>query len=688
METVEWLEADGLGGFSSGSSDLLRRRRYHALMIIGPHPLRQSAAPSIVHPDSSSCVTRMVLVTGLEVWLRIEEQTYFLSAHEYHPGVRHPEGNKLLNMFSLSPWPRWQYALSDTISLQHSIVSVFESGEVLLEWNISGSSQAQLFVRPLLAAKNYHQLQQESQDLVFTAETFTNGGVIWRPTTGTMPVSWLCNGDYEHVPIWYRQFLYAAERDRGLDHIEDLASPGIFSFKLSPEHPAQVIVRPGANVYGDPEAVFTHLKEREKYRRMPSSILSAIPSDLRSNRTTSAPDSAITPALPQHTLSMHTALRAAESYMIHRSQGLSIIAGYPWFTDWGRDTFIALRGLCLSVGRSEPAQRIVSTWAKYISQGMVPNRFTDHGPPEYNSADASLWFVIVVHELVTMLSKHTDKKPPDDWLRAIEEIIDHYSSGTRYNIQLQTDGLLAAGTSDKALTWMDAKVGSSVITPRIGKPVELQALWFNALKAGAQLLPHRAEEWVKLYETQKKSFSKRFVTPQGWLADVVDNFHKPGCIDTSLRPNQLLAVGGLPYLLVEPPIARQVVDLVEAKLLVPGGVRTLTPDHPDYQGKYGGDPRKRDQAYHQGTAWPWLLGPFIEAWLRTRTSTEKRNNHHLHEAQRRFIDPWTELSKGSGHFPEVMDGNPPHTPGGAPFQAWSLSEWLRIQILLRKLHAA
>ena len=373
--------------------------------------------------------------------------------------------------------------------------------------------------------------------------------------------------------------------------------------------------------------------------------------------------------------------RSARSYRVARDRGETLLAGFPWFTDWGRDTFIAMRGLVLESGDLDAAEGILVAWAATISQGMLPNRFPDQGnTPEYNAADASLWYVVAVHDFLDRCE--ADGKPAAactaDRLRAAcEAVLEGYTAGTRFGIQADHDGLLRAGVPGVQLTWMDAKVGDHVITPRIGKPVEVQALWINALRIAAVRWSPR---WREAADRADAAFAARFVSPGGALYDVVDVDHVPGACDASVRPNQILAVGGLPFPLLEGASARAVVDVVEARLLTPLGLRSLSPDDPAYFGHYRGDPTARDSAYHQGTVWPWLMGPFVDAWLavRGRSSTAR------HEARGRFLAPlMAHLNHGGlGHVSEVADGDPPHTPGGCPFQAWSLGELLRMRRML------
>jgi predicted glycogen debranching enzyme len=370
--------------------------------------------------------------------------------------------------------------------------------------------------------------------------------------------------------------------------------------------------------------------------------------------------------------------RSAEAYLVRRGDGRSLIAGYPWFADWGRDTFIALRGLCLSTGRLEEAESILTEWSQHVSAGMLPNRFPeDGGAPEYNSVDAALWYVVAVHELGLARARAAGRSGedlPQPLAQAVESIVAGYSGGTRHGIGADLDGLLRAGESGVQLTWMDARVDGREVTPRIGKPVEVQALWINALWIAAR----RRRAWRAQLQRAQRSFLERFWNEErGCLYDVIDVDHVRGAVDAALRPNQILAVGGLPQSLLFGLRAQRVVGVVERHLWTPLGARSLAPSEPGYRGSYEGDVARRDLSYHQGSVWPWLAGPFVEAWVRVRGGTRAARR----EARDRFVLPLlAHLDEaGLGHVSEVADGDAPHVPGGAPFQAWSLAELLRLE---------
>jgi predicted glycogen debranching enzyme len=560
--------------------------------------------------------------------------------------------------FAYEPWPTWTLEPVPGLRVTHECHVRHGAPLVVLRWRVEGApAGARLCVRPLLSGRDPHALHHANDAFRFQAERL-GAALRWQPYAGVPGVLALADGDYEHAPDWYWNFLYEAERARGLDHVEDLASPGVFRWGL--ERGEAVLV-----LAADVPATRECLAEKS-----PRALAARLTDAERRRRAAFADPLA----------------RAADAYLVRRGEGLTVIAGYPWFGDWGRDTFIALRGLCLVTGRLDDARRILVEWAGAVSQGMLPNRFPDAGDaPEYNSVDASLWYVVVVGEWLDAMAAAGRRVAVSDraaLAAAVRAILEGYERGTRYGIRADADGLLASGEPGVQLTWMDAKVGDWVVTPRTGKPVEMQALWVNALAAGARLVsrldPQAAAHWRGLGDRARESFAARFWNAsRGCLHDVVDVDHVTGTADGSLRPNQIFAVGGLPLALLEGERARAVVDAVERRLVTPLGPRSLAPGEPGYAPRYAGGVRERDGAYHQGTVWPWLAGAFVDAWLHVRGDTEAARR----EAAGRFLPPLrAHLAQGGlGHVGEIADAEPPHAPNGCPFQAWSVGELLRIE---------
>src|SRR6266404_3564379 len=635
----EWLEADGLGGFASGTSTGIRTRRYHALLLTATTP-----------PTG-----RLVLVNGFDAWIETPKGRFALTSQRYAPDVIHPDGAQRIEDFSVEPWPKWKFKFEDGTALAQEIFVAGEAGVTALTWRLTREAKnVRLFVRPLLSGRDYHGLHKENG--AFRFDPTPNGEkVLWRPYEGLPGIyaMYSHNGHYTHEPLWYRNFLYEEERARGLDDTEDLASPGVFEWDLSAGEAVWLLTTtdsPALSLKRDlsVKKFLDWLRENERMRR------TEFPSRLH---------------------------RAAGAYVVNGRHGKTIMAGYPWFTDWGRDTFIALRGLCLATGRLGDARDILLAWANSVSEGMLPNLFPDHGAnPEYNSVDASLWYVIAVHELLATcdgkggIVSAKDKRAFQD---AIFAILDGYSGGTRFGIRMDSDGLLAAGERGVQLTWMDAKVGEWVVTPRAGKPVEIQALWLNALKIASQVAP----QWEEAFNRGLKSFHDKFWNEKAsCLYDVIDANHRVGEVHAALRPNQIFAVGGLPFQLLEGERAERIVSLVEDKLWTPLGLRSLAPGEPGYAMRYEGGVVQRDGAYHQGTVWPWLAGPFVEAWVRVRGNTEQSQREAREKFFMRLIEHIEEA--GLGHVSEIADAEAPHSPRGCPFQAWSVGELLRLDLVV------
>jgi predicted glycogen debranching enzyme len=630
----EWLEPDGLGGFASGTVSGVRTRRYHALLL----------------PATTPPTGRIVLVNGFEAWVDTAEGSFAITAQRYAPDLIHPDGATRIATFASEPWPTWVFELPGGVRLRQELFVRHGTGATVVSWSVERAAAAiRLSVRPLLSGRDYHSTHHENQAFRFAADV-ADASVAFHPYDGLPAIVSLSNGQYEHAPEWYRNFFYREESERGLDATEDLASPGIFRWQLEAGQRAVWILKSGPTM------------DREPRARADVELVYARDRDAESERrcTLSTPID-----------------RAVDAYLVQRGSGRTIVAGYPWFTDWGRDTFIALRGLCIATGRLGDARDILVEWAGAVSEGMLPNRFPDRGEtPEFNSVDASLWYVIAASELVAAASQRPDMLAAHDRERletAMRTIVAGYAAGTRFGIRMDDDGLLAAGVPGVQLTWMDARVGDRVITPRIGKPVEIQALWLNALAIATRL----DRRWRDPYQRGRAAFVERFFDESsGALADLVDVDHVRGTRDDSCRPNQILAVGGLPLALLDRRRARRVVDNVERRLATPLGLRSLAPGEPGYASRYVGDPSTRDAVYHQGTVWPWLMGPFVEAWVRVHGNTTRTRQ----SARRRFLDPLARhlASTGLGHISEIADADPPFTPRGCPFQAWSLGEFVRL----------
>jgi predicted glycogen debranching enzyme len=626
----EWIEANGLGGWASGTIAGCHTRRYHGLLVAATRPP----------------VGRMVLLSKLAETLVTDDARHELDANRC-PGAVHPRGYQHLTSFALDPFPRFRFEAAG-VRLQKTVAAVHGENTTIVTYEIlDAPGPVTLELRPLIAYRDYHALQHRNDALGFAHASFRDGIFRARPYEGT-PELFLSipEASFEARPDWYYRFEYTAEIERGLPGHEDLFCYGTFRRTLQPGERFGVVVSTASP--GGRDAF--ELLERQRARR-------AVAADI---------------VAAEDELARSLAL-AADAFLVRRGEDLrTIIAGYPWFTDWGRDTMIALPGICLATGRHEDAKRVLRAYARSVADGLIPNRFMDAGgPASYDSADATLWLFVAVHRYLEATGD--TQLVLEELLPVLEEIVVRHDRGTHHGIRVDRDGLLEAGEPGLRLTWMDARVGEFPVTPRAGKPVEVQALWYNALAILADLRKRagRAAEAAGLAQ-RAKQVKERFAATfwnedAGCLYDVVDGERR----DASIRPNQVLAIS-LPHSLLSKEHARSVLRVVETKLLTPYGLRTLDPDDPSYRGRCEGGPAQRDAAYHQGTVWPWLLGPYADALIRTLGAAGKPKARRAIEGLLPHL-----RDAGLGTISEIFDGDPPHEPRGCPAQAWSVGEALR-----------
>lgn len=571
-----------------------------------------------------------------------------LSVNQYS-GAIHPSGHQYLKAFRLDPFPVFTYEV-EGVELEKSLFFVHGENTVVVQYRVSpgqvGERKVELTMRPLIAFRDYHGTTHENQAL--SAHLEVSGGQIKIKPYSTLPELCFAHNatGLEQDGFWYRNFEYVEERRRGLDCREDLYSPFAMRFDLSREPTASLIA--SLNRKQVKEAAVFEQAERQRREATVANIKDEFVRDLTA---------------------------AADQYVVSRGRAKSIIAGYHWFADWGRDTMIALPGLTLATGRYDVARSILWEFSRYVDQGMLPNRFPDAGEtPEYNTVDATLWFFEAIRQYV-------EKTGDFEFVRrelypALTSIIEFHLAGTRYGIKVDTDGLLNCGEPGVQLTWMDAKIGDWVVTPRQGKPVEIQSLWYNALRTMEHLAmkfrdPATQKTSASLAREAANSFNQKFWnTTEDCLLDVVG----PNGADPSIRPNQILAVS-LHYSMLDNERASLVVAMVEQELLTPFGLRTLAPSDPQYRPHYGGDPNARDSAYHQGTVWPWLLGPFLDAYLRVHDWDEAARSQAL-----QWLEPLRERMSefGLGQIAEVCDAEAPRSAGGCIAQAWSVAQILGV----------
>jgi predicted glycogen debranching enzyme len=630
----EWLETNGIGGFACSTVPGINTRRYHGLLTASLHPP----------------VARYVLLSKVEETVFLNGARFDLSANLY-PGTVHPDGHLYLQSFRLDPFPIFTWEIGG-IQIEKRVFMVHGENTVVIEYALPGAGDCTLEVRPLIAFRDYHSTTHANSGLNGDL-AFSEGSVSVEPYEGLPRLYFGHNARWVgREGSWYYNFDYPRERERGLDATEDLFQPLVLQFDLGEGRNAVVI----AATQSRDARMAEILREREIARRWALREAAATDDPLVKD---------LTAAADQFIVTRHAEGTARKLH--------SVIAGYPWFADWGRDTMIALPGLTLTTKRFSIARDILLAFAGATDRGMCPNRFPDFGEaPEYNTVDASLWFFEAVRKYVEYTDDYAFVKK--NLYGTLKSIIDWHLVGTRYGIRSGPDGLISAGGPDTQLTWMDAKVGDFVATPRNGKPVEIQALWYNALRfteSLAQLFEDAEEETLLsgVAARTRESFNAAFWNEaEGCLYDLAATGGAPP--DASVRPNQVIALS-LGYTMVPPDRARYILDAVERELLTSVGLRTLSPRDSHYIGRYRGGPVERDSAYHQGTVWPWLLGPFITAYVRTHGSAGRERAGSWLEA---FRDLTT---AGLGTIGEIFDGDAPHFPRGCFAQAWSVAELLR-----------
>jgi predicted glycogen debranching enzyme len=632
----EWIETNGLGGFASSTIAGVNTRRYHGLLVAATTP-----------PAG-----RTVLLSKLEETLILDGRRYDLSANQYGNAI-HPRGYQYLKEFRLAPFPVYTYRV-EGVEIRKSIFMVHGENTTAVHYEVNGQDPrfgaCGLEIRPLVAFRDYHATTHSNPAL--DPAVYQESGLAGLSPYQGLPTLYLAHNaqEVDTQGYWYYDFEYPAERERGLDFKEDLFNPFTLKFDMN-LHPEASII---ASTEKRQAASIRPLHEAETRRRY-----------------------GITRSSPSSDALVTSLIEAADQYIVSRDDCKTVIAGYHWFADWGRDTMISLPGLALITGRYDAAKSILKEFLRYADKGMLPNRFPDAGEaPEYNTVDATLWYF----EAVRVLLEYTGDY---DFIRrnlyaGLVEIMDWHLKGTRYGIRVDIDGLLGSGAEGVQLTWMDAKVGDHVVTPRRGKPVEIQALWYNALRVMEGLARRFGDEiGGKRYGDMAMRASTAF-NRQFWndaaecLYDVVDGDRR----DASIRPNQIFAVSLL-HTMLSPNRARQVVEVVARDLLTPYGLRSLAPSDPQYAGRYEGHAASRDRVYHQGTVWAWLMGPFITAYIRVNGETKKARQdaarllegfrHHLTEG-------------GLGNISEIFDGDSPHAPRGCIAQAWSVAEILRAAV--------
>ncbi|CRX37670.1 amylo-alpha-1,6-glucosidase [Estrella lausannensis] len=622
-ETREWLVTNGIGGFASGTVSGILRRRYHGLLIAALNPPHE----------------RTLLASKLEEEVSYEGSDYPLSSNRWGSQEISPRGFIHIESFFLDGLiPTWIFAVGDAL-IEKKIWMEPGRNTTYVRYQIKrASSQVLMKIKSLVNYRGYHTLTH-ADNWKMQIDPTTQGFQVLA-FKGARPFHIRCpKGVCSIENVWYGNFLLSLESQRGLDAHEDHLLAGKFELSLREGEAATVVLSAESDVDLDGESA---LERRRSYER-------AI-----------CPDCLEDPPWIRHLK------KAADQFIVERKgadSGKSIIAGYPWFSDWGRDALFSVPGLLLKTKRFEDARGVLRTFAAHVDRGMIPNFFNEEGSKQYNSVDASLWFI---HTLHAAYDETKDISFLQEFFPTVQEIIASYLRGTLYSIGVDgQDGLLFSGEEGVQLTWMDAKVGSQVITPRTGKAIEVNALWYNALKSAslfAKLMGVASISYDAAADKARSGFSKFWSEEKGYCYDVIDG---PQGSDISIRPNQVFAVS-LRESPLPPARQRLVVEALCKKLLTTFGLRSLAQDDPRYRGHYGGDPLERDTAYHQGTAWGFLTGPLTLAHYRVYQNEDKAKSlllpflHHLSDA-------------GLGSVSEIFDGDAPMPSRGAPFQAWSVA---------------
>ncbi|MBN1562905.1 MAG: glycogen debranching enzyme family protein [Anaerolineae bacterium] len=644
----EWLITNGIGGYAMGTLAGTRTRRYHGLLIASLQPPTR----------------RTLLVANLDAWLEIDGRRSPLVSHEWAAGVVLPDGYRHLERFYLDgAIPTFVWAFGAVRLVQRIWMAHGANTTYVTYTYARGSSHVALVLKPLCTFRDHHKLTKGGfhLDVDPWVSPWAGGQAVRirafperRAAESAFHII-SSAGTVEPDAEWWWSFHLAQEKKRGLENQEDLFSVATLTATLQPGDTLAVALTTELDAPLPWQEALAN--ERQRQQALLAQSGDAAPAWIRQ------------------------LVLAADQFIVSRqingSKGNSILAGYPWFSDWGRDTMIALPGLTLAVGRYDEAVSILQTFARYVDEGMLPNRFPDEGyAPEYNTADATLWYFQSIYACFKTVG--VDHAAFEKLYAVMTAILQWHIKGTRFHIRMDAeDGLLYAGESGLQLSWMDAKIDDWVVTPRVGKPVEINALWINALYITAEIaayLGHTedAAQYTAMAQRAHANFSARYWYSGGYLYDVIDG---PEGYDPTLRPNQIFAVA-LPFVLLDSEKARAVVDICARELVTSYGLRSLAPDETDYVGYYGGDSMQRDSAYHQGTVWSWLMGPFVSA------------HYHVYRdkaAALSYLEPLADhlSDHGLGTISEIFDGDPPHTPHGAIAQAWGVAEVLRIWRMLQ-----
>jgi len=631
LASKEWILTNGLGSYASSTIHGCNTRRYHGLLVASFNP-----------PTD-----RKVLVSKLDETVQVGEERFELGTNNYGD-VTHPNGHEYFSSFERKPFPTSTWG-NDKFSLSKTIFMVYGRNTTVVGYKNEGKRDLLLELNPMLNYRDYHGLMHQNPGTDFY-NVSEDGCITVHPEYGSDPVYITHDGEFEPKRTWFKNVFYEKEAYRGLDASEDMCSIGTIRIHLKAH-----------------QTTYVSLSLREKAKNKNFGQWQSKEEERLGELRTSENNF------------INDLLESADQFIVNRksTDSHSLLAGYHWFTDWGRDTMIAMLPLCIDTGKQDVSRSIIQTFLKYLDRGMLPNRFPDSetDEPEYNTIDATLWLFVVLYQYYRQFD---DAGFIEEAMDDLSDIIRHHMDGTRFNIHQTKEGFIFGGEGISQLTWMDARVGDKVVTPRHGCPVEIQALWYNALKIYTEFekITGMKTDCSKIVKESakklKKNFRAYYLNSDGYLNDVVI----PGeMTDDSIRPNQVYVLS-LPFRLLNKKQEKGVLKVITDELYTPWGLRTLNESHPDFKPVYKGDDWERDHAYHQGTVWPFLLGDYVTAWLRIHGDTAKNRAS--------IADKMESLKK---HFyedncihgvSEIFDGGEPGEGHGTIQQAWSVGALLKM----------
>ncbi|WP_292466448.1 amylo-alpha-1,6-glucosidase [Methanolobus sp.] len=634
----EWIITNGLGGYASSTVIGANTRKYHGLLIASLNPP----------------VERKVLLSSLDEELILGKDIYKLAVHKY-PDIVYPNGNEFLEKFNTEPYPAFIYNAGG-MNIKKQVLMIHGENTTIMKYEISNPSGKKGVFRllPLVNNRSIHHVSSANR-LFFIQEASAKGTVL-----SSLGTSFRINSNipYEADEHWYHNFEYEVELSRGYPYREDNFNPGYFDLKIDGTDNSCFLI-----ASTEPEKKWDMQKVDELFANEEKRKKELVDGKLIDEN---------------EDIFFQKLLIAGDSFIVNRrsTSSKSIIAGYHWFGDWGRDTMISLPGLTLVTGRFSDARSILSTFAASCKDGLIPNNFPENAShsPLYNTVDASLWFV---HAVGRYLDYTGDVEFTEKLWPTVENILDNYRTDTSFSIRMDDDGLIEHAGQ---LTWMDAKIGDWEITPRSGKTCEINALWYNALMQASKIGEHLGMDtsmFLEIAGLTKESYREKFWNKENdCIYDCISGSAEEHWKDASIRPNQIFAVS-LPNTMLSHEMEKSIVDVVTKELLTPYGLRTLSPLDSKYKGKYEGNTETRDSAYHNGTVWPWLLGPYITAYRKVYQDIPglKDNLKTFLNGIKEHID-----EAGIGSISEVFDGDKPHNPGGCVSQAWSVAEITRSYI--------